>query len=528
MVLSDYEQSLVQFYIEHYGSKVGEYHRLKAPVEHILRRWKAAKSRYLYKLLGDQLIYTTKVKYEKSMSLIERGMREVKNKNSDFVKAYLHLIDELLENPNWRYDFRNLMCSEWFLSHNRCDIDGFDFPMPFGKTYRVNRETKVTRFLAALTKAYNLPGWEQFRIDHSMCLNDKFLTGTLCLSIHPLDYMTMSDNAHDWSSCMSWSDHIGEYRQGTVEMMNSDCVIVAYLKSDNSNFTIDDDAFSWTDKKWRELFIITDEVIAGIKGYPYWTDETEDMVFKELRVLASKNLGWEYDDKIYQTDFDSGHLYDHKDDEHRKVQLDFETEFMYNDFNDRHRFTLGKDVPDESWIVINYSGEPQCMLCGEELYFDDNDDDEGREDTLLCYHCEPLVKCECCGDYTRNYTFADGIPLCESCTDDYTTSACVDDPDNTHYLEYCHKYCLMSRTKNLIYYNYDILFYDLEKAIDIFGDLSIYSCRHNWEWYNAINIEDISDENLVKYFGSSRKEIESNRGLTLTDNPTLTNFSYYL
>lgn len=72
--------------------------------------------------------------------------------------------------------------------------------------------------------------FEEFRICQSMCTNTTALEGKLCLSIHPLDYMTMSDNACDWSSCMSWQED-GCYRMGTVEMMNSPCVIVAYLES---------------------------------------------------------------------------------------------------------------------------------------------------------------------------------------------------------------------------------------------------------------------------------------------------------
>ena len=38
----------------------------------------------------------------------------------------------------------------------------------------------------------------------------------------------MSDNNSGWESCMSWRNN-GCYRRGTVEMMNSPYVIVAYL-----------------------------------------------------------------------------------------------------------------------------------------------------------------------------------------------------------------------------------------------------------------------------------------------------------
>ena len=75
------------------------------------------------------------------------------------------------------------------------------------------------RVLSKIATAYNLPGFEDFRIAQSLVTNQANLKGYITLSIHPLDYMTMSDNNCGWDSCMSWQEE-GCYRQGTVEMMN--------------------------------------------------------------------------------------------------------------------------------------------------------------------------------------------------------------------------------------------------------------------------------------------------------------------
>ena len=64
---------------------------------------------------------------------------------------------------------------------------------------------KTTKMIHKVAEILGLSEeYEAFRLAHSRILNTKTLKGTLCLSIHPMDYMTMSDNTYDWSSCMSW------------------------------------------------------------------------------------------------------------------------------------------------------------------------------------------------------------------------------------------------------------------------------------------------------------------------------------
>ena len=43
----------------------------------------------------------------------------------------------------------------------------------------------------------------------------------------------MSDNDYGWDSCMGWMNE-GEYRLGTVEMMNSPCIVVAYIDGEEA------------------------------------------------------------------------------------------------------------------------------------------------------------------------------------------------------------------------------------------------------------------------------------------------------
>lgn len=86
------------------------------------------------------------------------------------------------------------------------------------KPLELKSDMKLMRMMAKIVDWFELDkeAFEQFRILHSRVLNDRMINADIVLSIHPLDYLTMSDNACDWESCMNWYQG-GDYRLGTVE-----------------------------------------------------------------------------------------------------------------------------------------------------------------------------------------------------------------------------------------------------------------------------------------------------------------------
>jgi hypothetical protein len=105
-------------------------------------------------------------------------------------------------------------------------------PLKDGKVLKIRNGSRPMRSIRKIAESYGIEGFEHFMNKHSECLNQKSLKGTVHMSIHPMDYMTMSDNNEGWESCMSWAND-GCYKQGTVEMMNSPCAVVGYLESDS-------------------------------------------------------------------------------------------------------------------------------------------------------------------------------------------------------------------------------------------------------------------------------------------------------
>lgn len=91
------------------------------------------------------------------------------------------------------------------------------------------------------------------------------LTGTLCLSIHPLDFLSSSCNASNWRSCHALD---GEYRAGNLSYMMDTDTIMAYIRSDKEK-TIPGFPFEWNDKKWRNLIYINQDNTMIFAGRPY-------------------------------------------------------------------------------------------------------------------------------------------------------------------------------------------------------------------------------------------------------------------
>lgn len=246
-----------------------------------------------------------------------------------------------------------------------------------------------------------------------MIFNVKDFKGTLCLSIHPLDFMTMSDNESRWESCMSWRNE-GCYRQGTIEMMNSPCVVIAYLKNEEDMNLCG--GYTWNNKRWRELFIVNEKCITNIKSYPYTSEVLTKEVLSWLVDLARTNKGLTYDQPF---EWQSGDGYPY----FNMKYINFETSYMYNDITaDSTRIHYMYVAPGVTDIDINYSGDFVCMECGE---CNEPSEYDGSTGTLICYKCEPSYYCYECGDryYEDGLHYVDGNYYCEYCYDRLHTDA---------------------------------------------------------------------------------------------------------
>lgn len=495
------DKDKIDKYIDYYAC--GEVCQKHADLEYLLRFWEKEKNHYLFKLLNNSFIFEKTIEYEKAADQIEDEITAINHydKIGPFIRNLRNWSRDQFYEEKFSYlEFDAIRTLTRTSTLARGFYPGGTIKIPVGdKTIAVQYGAKPSKILGKIANAAKIEGYEEFRLEYSRIFNQKLTKGTMCFSIHPLDYMTMSDNSYDWHSCMNWVNE-GEFRMGTVEMMNSPMVIVCYLKGSTPFETFD---ITWSNKKWRNLFIITPDIISGVKGYPYQSEEMDSFCLKTLKELASKNLNWNYGDII------ANHFYDAEDsvfaNESTEIHLRFSTFNMYNDFgNDsKNHLVLSPNLQDGESLFIHYSGEAECMNCGRVI---DSDSDADR---LVCNECLHKIYCDNCGCHIRNSEEIfelDDMTLCEDCYNYHS----VYDPfdEEYHYDENCERLFLVKNEESLTkpledffteaayvwVYNSSYVPYEV-KSIYIKRSSLFYS----GEWISYILAKDCDEDTLELY-----------------------------
>lgn len=441
-----------------------------------LREWAEQKQGLFEKIFHSEgLIYKEPISYQKSTQQIAEELENdykliypLKGKFWNFVEntvfSYYHDIyhyycDFPDDYQNLRYMMTDSELAKKFVEK--------PFTLPaLGSDHKEVKVTKGMKITTALKKLYKEYGfwtdeeYQKFVDNYSTFFNQKNLHGTLCISIHPLDYITMSENDCGWESCMNW-ENFGCYRRGTVEMMNSSRVIVAYLESETP---MNRYGVEWNSKKWRCLFIVDDDCIVSVKSYPYYNEFLDQKVIEII--MREGQLKFDTD----LLSFEQSNTYHFEGDDYEGSYY-FRTDKMYNDFGcGQPHWGCFNYKPGSHYI--NYSGATLCAWCGESedtVSFVPCGDD--YEAIIVCDDCCSGGRvCEKCGDYIygEGYYTADG-EVCEYCFEHYYT-----------WCEYAQEY-----------YHDDDLF-EVYIAFEEGGYNNRYDC--------AIRLPEYMIDNLKEYF----------------------------
>lgn len=488
--LTSEDRALIKRYMELYASTEGSV----CDLDTYLSFWAESKSK-LYHLLGDNLMvkipYLVELDNEEMESL---WIRKVYDETRRLVYSILELSSESCFNPIYGtaiFDIETYtkelsdefseiteqlyFPSTWVSNEIKVKNSCFKVKLKNGKTFRVNDKMKPLKLISKIIDiiAENRKEetdkiarikvlkekFEKLRLIHSRWVEEKHFEGTLVLSIHPLDFMTMSDNNSDWSSCMSWVRN-GCYRVGTVEMMNSNNVICTYLESKNSSFTFDtENNLKWNNKKFRQLFYVTKDILLGGESYPYENKEMTLTILNHLRELAKNNLHWKYSfgPQLYK---DMSKMSNYGDMEYmrsryisnRYKKIIFNTNGMYNDFltKDKNWWCVRNKV--ENTKIISASGKTMCACCGvpdilterEDIDWDYYEDEDGEEvcnlytktSELLCHKCIDEGSCSYCDKFVGKnklitfkkfwrYEYQDvEVHLCPDCAEIQKKKSC--------------------------------------------------------------------------------------------------------
>ena len=424
--LTAQDKEYITEYIEKWGG-INSPIKLKAPLDYILREWNKSKQT-LFNIFGEKLMLEKEIQVEDGDN---KKIREINNYLSSLNPGtnFINSVRKLFEfNSTYfenTYATYNLTRANQLFT-NRVAKE-FSYRNKDGKIVKVPEGAKVMRVLQKIAKEFDLPDFEIFRNHISRITEIRKSKIKFTLSIHPLDYMTMSDNANGWESCMNWTQGPGSYRAGTIEMMNSPVVVVAYITT--KPYYPANTSIEWTSKSWRELIIVHPNTICSVKSYPYYNISFDKALVNWLADLVEEKTEWRYNRKKPQENLESCSdikAWQDKENENNCFTLNFTTNEMYNDFGNTDNYGIFSiNPPDNKYhtSTINYSGLMTCMCCGENCGWYDN------TEAVICEDCEPSIYCYCCGERVNanDAIEVDGEWVCEDCYNDLHRCMCCED-----------------------------------------------------------------------------------------------------
>lgn len=289
----------------------------------------------------------------------------------------------------------------------------------------------------------------------SMLVQKDKIKGHLCFSVHPLDFLSTSENACNWRSCHSLD---GDYRSGNLSYMLDRSTMICYLRSDEEvqlpNFPAD---VLWNNKKWRMLIHLEDRwrgIMLG-RQYPFTSEEAKELVMKTFCQKFNFDLRAYKDTHFSELLFDENgnfcsdiqRMVDENEPGHVKVLndeyllignairpvsdviSDGENSLMYNDLT---RSTCYKRIWALNFFASSTSAhwtigaEVPCLACGEEPI--ENSDSFCCSGCQITYGEKAFGYCMCCDNPVYEDTvivLSNGDYVCPSCFE-YSCGWCSD------------------------------------------------------------------------------------------------------
>ncbi len=295
----------------------------------------------------------------------------------------------------------------------------------------------------------------------SLLIQDNKVEGYFCISVHPLDFLSASENQYRWHSCHALD---GEYRSGNLSYLCDTNTVMCYLKGDDEaklpNFP---PTLPWNNKKWRMWLYLADEhngLYAG-RQYPFTITDilpyVKQCFFSLLNFSVDKWTNW------HNEVIDSYHFKDDNEEVYfpsplvpmgkgfipKKELITDSNSLHFNDLLNSSFYT-----PYYSWrkttkvpVHFTLGGHPICPLCGEnEITY---------TDVMACNNCasdysDEYSCCDLCGSRHHNddmYWVGDDhicarcfqreAVWCAHCGEAVYLDYAYSDEDGEYYCEYC-------------------------------------------------------------------------------------------
>lgn len=299
----------------------------------------------------------------------------------------------------------------------------------------------------------------------SQIIQESKVRGKLCFSVHPLDFLSASVNAHNWRSCHSLD---GDYRSGNLNYMVDDTTIMCYIKhDDNLVLPLFPENVPWNSKVWRVfLYSSGDDMICAGKQYPFSCDDfMRNVVWPVYTNLFNINTDWYNFWEVWTNDFaetkgklsqrwfyNAGELTKFSD-----IVRNGENTHQFNDLLSSSSYIpkYSRRLYSRITKPIIIGGAVKCLCCEK------NEIDVGFR--MICADCDEkygdqlgydYVECQCCGqriyyedaievgEYSGEYVchncYETECVICEACGEVvYKTNAVYDEERECVFCKEC-------------------------------------------------------------------------------------------
>ena len=310
----------------------------------------------------------------------------------------------------------------WFVNANRSGF--FSNYVVNDYEYNGKKIPKGMKLVKAFKFFFSDPAiTDMAQSEASRIIQENKVEGILCFSVHPLDFLSSSENTYNWRSCHALD---GEFRAGNLSYMCDNATVICYLKSANEGnvrLSAFPPTIPWNSKKWRMLMYIntTKNALFAGRQYPMFCEnalETLKPYFVEALGLEGRVNSWSHwhNDQIDSFMYSNGYDNQLSRTENKAVVFDCKIHVLDKfvkdqsclHFNDVLKSTCYKpfycwhntDWGDTPVKMFKIGSKPICPSCGER--------ELDNSDTLCCNYCydryyngdyddESIGECSCCG-----------------------------------------------------------------------------------------------------------------------------------
>lgn len=141
---------------------------------------------------------------------------------------------------------------------------------------------------------------EEVRNAASRIIQENVVHGKLCFSVHPLDFLSASENTYNWRSCHSLD---GDYRSGNLNYLLDNSTVICYLKGEKEEkLPHFPESVPWNSKKWRVWMFFSEDQTMLFMGrqYPFSVSQGIDIIKNTILPELKFDTWSPYsEDKIY-------------------------------------------------------------------------------------------------------------------------------------------------------------------------------------------------------------------------------------